>query len=61
MTGIEIVVGTVAMIAGLIYGARWVGSVTERHVGAGLLAFIAVLIVLISSVWLYGRAVRSWL
>lgn len=60
MTGVAILVGTVAMVAGLIYGAQWVGSVTERHTGVGLLAFIAVVAALIASVWLYGRAVR-WL
>ena len=60
MTGVLIFVGTVAMVTGLIYGARWVGNVTERHVGAGLLAFVAVLVVLIGSVWLYGWTVKSW-
>ena len=60
MTGVEIVVGTVAMVIGLIYGARLVGNLTERHTGAGVLAFAAVLAVLIGSVWLYGWTVRSW-
>ncbi|MDE2101481.1 MAG: hypothetical protein KGL39_29820 [Patescibacteria group bacterium] len=58
--GVEILIGTVSMIIGLIYGARWIGAATERHVGVGLLTFIAVLAALIGSVWLYGWAVRSW-
>jgi hypothetical protein len=60
MTGLEIVLGTILMVAGLIYGARIVGRLTEQHVGVGLLAFAAVLATLIGSVLVYGWAVRSW-
>lgn len=58
MKGIEIALGTVAMVGALIIGARWVGALAERHVGLGLLAFATMLSALVLAVYAYGWAVR---
>lgn len=58
MTKIEVVFGTLAMIAGLVAGARLVSSATDRHALLGLLALVTVIATLVSVVWAYGWLVR---